>query len=145
MSERIFRDRQKGHRITQREWNQRGREMNRLRTIQGIEHSGTIINSSPAGVFAQSAGSSGISMTLCRCTVADYPSDGLHTFAEIDLDGLLIDGGKEFTNCRLLGDWTQGTWLPATDEAPYYDGTEAMVFSYNGTNVAWVIGSFYME
>lgn len=143
MVQDAFPERKKGHRLTADEWNDHCRELRKLRDIKGLN--GILVSGNSGGMVIDGSGISSLAMTLCKCTSVDDPEDGLHTFEEIGLDGLFIEGGKQFTNCRLLGDWTQGTWLPATDDAPYYDGTEAMVFTYKGTNVAWVIGSFWMD
>lgn len=61
MSQRIQRDRSRGHRLTAREWNEHCRELNRLRTIQGVENSGTLVHSNAGGVMIQAIASLGAS------------------------------------------------------------------------------------
>jgi hypothetical protein len=145
MTERIFRDVQKGHHVSAVEWNERSRELNKLRTIQGAKGSGIVVEHRAGGIIIKNTNAS-LAYTLVVCTGVDEPEDGLHEFSEIDLNGDVLSGGKVFTSCRLLGDWTQGTWLPvlaglSSGETPTYG--EAFVL--NGVNVVKVLGSYYME
>ena len=84
--------------------------------------------------------------TLVVCTDVDSGGDGYHQFTACGLDGVVIEGGTVYENCRLIGDWVVGTWLPveyglSSGETPTY----GKLYIISDTYAVEVLGSYYMD
>ena len=122
--------------------------LNNLKVIlvEGLTASKFIKDESGMGwqIALPAGGDTGYNLVVC--TDVDSGGDGYHQFTACGLDGVVIVGGTVYENCRLIGDWTVGTWLPveyglSSGETPTY----GKLYIISDTYAVEVLGSYYMD
>ena len=109
--------------------------------ITAAQGSGIIVNNdSPSGITLSLSSAITFPPVLVKCTAANTPSAGLHTFKKCDLDGVILTGDDEviYTSCRLIGDFEK-TWPMSTTEDSESYGE---FFVYEGQNTVRLLGMF---
>ncbi len=137
-----IRPKSKGSELTSKDWNNLVARVRALENITAVQGSGITIARSPSGVKVGHYKQYLLTVVPVICTAVDTPSDGLHTFAECDLTGTAISDGVSFASCKLLGDWTAGTWLPSATAGSQ---TRGLLFNFQNTNIVMVLGGYYMS
>ena len=133
-----FRNKKAGDEFTTTDYNKIVRELKR--PITAVHGSGIIVNDTPSGITLSLSSAITFPPVLVKCTAANTPSAGLHTFKKCDLDGVILTGDDEviYTSCRLIGDFEK-TWPMSTTEDSESYGE---FFVYEGQNTVRLLGMF---
>ena len=82
-----------------------------------------------------------------KCTAANTPSAGLHTFKECDLDGAILTGDDEvvYESCRLLGDFNKDWDVSVAEDSESF----GYLYKHKGANVVVLLpypgNAYYYE